>query len=283
MTRRRSVRDIHIGCQTYTWEMLGYRWEGSVDDILKTISGAGYSGVEITNTMIGDYYERPQDFKAALQKYSLEFAAFGFVPQHGFTEKQFMNEEIERARRGIDFVSHFAGCRLVLAGGSSEKRDDLEEKFQTMCSLYNSVAEIASKKSVPVDVHAHSHAGSIIETEEEYDRLMSMTDSSLVGWNPDTGHIVRGGVDLLHLLDKHKSRIRHLHFKDVGNDGKWRMLGKGLCDFGAVFSLLEEIDFTGWVVCEEESEEAWNDQAGSISSNRKYIEALGHEQKQSPE
>ena len=267
---------IHIGCQTYTWEMLGEEWKGSVDDILKAIADAGYAGVEITNTMIGGYYDHPAEFRKALEKYNLAFPAFGFVPSHGFTEREFVDEEIERAREGIDFLTHFPGCRLVLAGGSTPTRDGLEKKFETMCSVYNTVAKMASERGVPVDVHAHSHAGSIIEREEEYDRLMDMTDASLVGWNPDTGHIVRGGVDLLHLLAKHPSRIRHVHFKDVGTDGKWRMMGQGVCDFGAVLALLREMDFTGWVVCEEESEGARKDQLGSIVGNRKYITSIGY-------
>jgi len=266
---------IHVGCQTYTWEMLGNKWKGNVEDILKAISDAGYSGIEITNTMIGKYYNSPESFGEVLKKYGLEFPALGFVPLHGFTDSGFKDEEISEAIRGIDFVSHFQGCRLVLAGGSTKARDNIENKFETMCTIYNKVAEIALKKDVPVDVHAHSHAGSIIETEEEYDKLMKMTDESLVGWNPDTGHIVRGGVDLLYLLRKHKSRITHLHFKDVSNNGKWKLMGKGICNFNDVLLLLQEIDFNGWIICEEESEDARNDQFGSILKNRKYIASLG--------
>jgi sugar phosphate isomerase/epimerase len=256
--------------------MLGDQWRGTVDGILEAISNAGYSGIEITNTMIGDYYHAPERFLDALKKHDLAFPAFGFVPLHGFTESDYIEAEIEAARKGIDFLSHFPGCRMVLAGGSTDSRDNIEEKFETMCTIYNRVAKMATEKSVPVDVHAHSHAGSIIETVEEYDRLMGLTDSSLVGWNPDTGHIVRGGVDLLALIEKHKSRIRHVHFKDVGTDDKWRIMGKGICDFKGVLNLLEDVDFAGWVVCEEESDEAWKDQQRSIVENRKYIATLGY-------
>jgi len=30
-----------LGCQTFTWEMLGDRWRGTTDDILDAIAGAG--------------------------------------------------------------------------------------------------------------------------------------------------------------------------------------------------------------------------------------------------
>lgn len=175
---------IKIGCQTYTGEMLRERWRGTVDNILDAVAAAGYQGIEITNTGRG-------------------------------------HEELENACKGIDFVSLFSATRLELAGGGTEDRRNLEAQFKTMCGLYNRIAREARERGVPVDVHPHSHAGSIIETAEEYDRLMSMTDSDLVGWCPDTGHIVRGGLDLVSTLKKYGERIRNVHFKDVDRFGSW--------------------------------------------------------------
>ena len=53
---------IRIGCQTYSWEMLGKKWNGRVDDILVAVAGAGYEGIEITQTMIREYAPRPAEF-----------------------------------------------------------------------------------------------------------------------------------------------------------------------------------------------------------------------------
>ncbi len=267
---------FHIGCQTYTWEMLGDKWKGSVDDILAIISSAGYEGVEITNTMIGDYYNNPVEFAAALKKRGLDFAAFGFVPLHGWTDSSYRQDEIQNAIRGIDFVSNFPGCRFDLAGGSTQSRENLDEKFKIMCNIYNEVASYASKKGVPADVHPHSHAGSIIETAEEYERLMKMIDKDLVGWCPDTGHIVRGGLDLLETLNKYKKRIRHIHLKDVDSEGKWKPMGSGVCDFPGVLKLLEDIGYNGWVIGEEESDDARFDQITAVSQNRTYLKSLGY-------
>ena len=43
---------LRVGCQTYTWEMLGQNWKGSVDSILDAVAQAGYEGIEITNSMM---------------------------------------------------------------------------------------------------------------------------------------------------------------------------------------------------------------------------------------
>ncbi len=268
--------EMKIGCQTYTWEMLGDEWTGSVDDMLDVIAGAGYAGVEITNTMIGTYYENPRGFAGALEKTGLSFPSFGFVPLYRFTDAGHYTEEIENIKRGIDFASRFPGCRLDLAGGSTENREGIDEKFEIMCRIYNEAASLAVTKNVPVDVHPHSHAGSIIETAEEYQKLMDMTDTSLVGWCPDTGHIVRGGLDLLDTIKTYSDRIGNVHFKDADSFGNWRPMGKGICDFKSCLELFESTGYTGWVIGEEESNEARKDQKKAVTENRRYLRSLGY-------
>lgn len=56
-----------------------------------------------------------------------------------------------------------------------------------------------------------------IETTNTMIRL----DPQYVSFGPDTGHIVRGGQDLLTCLRTHLPRITHLHFKDVTATGEW--------------------------------------------------------------
>lgn len=267
---------IQIGCQTYTWEMLGDEWKGSVDDMLDTIAEAGYEGVEITNTMIAEYYNDPGGFAKTLEKRGLVFASFGFVPMNSFTDPAFFDEEIALARKGVDFVSHFPGCRLDLAGGSSDNRDNMDEKFETMCRMYNEVGAYGDSRNVPVDFHPHSHAGSILETAEEYSAVMECTDASIIGWCPDSGHIVRGGQDFIDTISRYRDRIRNFHFKDVNKNGKWKLMGEGVCDYPKALELLESIGYGGWVIGEEESDEAWADQKGSVSKNRQYLTSLGY-------
>ena len=74
---------LRIGCQTYTWEMLGDAWQGSADDLLAAIGGAGYTGIEITDRMIGTYANRPDEFSKALASNGLELIAFAWASPSG--------------------------------------------------------------------------------------------------------------------------------------------------------------------------------------------------------
>jgi inosose dehydratase len=97
-----------------------------------------------------------------------------------------------------------------------------------------------------------------------------------LSFGPDTGHIVRGGQDILACLRTHLGRISHLHLKDVTAEGRWAALGEGICDFGSVLELLESAGFGGWVVAEEESEDAGRDGAAAIRKNRAFLKSIGY-------
>ena len=101
---------LKVGCQTYTWEMLGTGWTGEPDDLLAAIAGGGYAGIEITDTMIGHYADRPLAFAAALEKHRLTLVAFACGSASGFTEPTALAEDLGGGRRGRS--SSWRGSRV---------------------------------------------------------------------------------------------------------------------------------------------------------------------------
>ena len=57
----------------------------------------------------------------------------------------------------------------------------------------------------------------MVQTQEEVDRFMSMTDPKLFGLSPDTAHLDLAGCDVVGTIDRYKHRIRFLDYKDA----KW--------------------------------------------------------------
>jgi len=268
---------LKVGCQTYTWEMLGAGWKGSVDDILDAVAAAGYQGIEITNSMIREYAGRPADFAKAIKQRGLTLPAFAYASPAGLTDPAARASDLAGADEAIRFIGNFAGAVLALGGASTPDRNDVDRKIGLAADFYNEVGRRGRNAGVPVAFHPHSHHGSIFESRAEYERIMALTDPEVVGWNPDTGHIVRGGQDLLDTLRTFGSRIVHVHLKDADRDSNWQPLGKGVCDIPAVLKFLEvEINYHDWVVGEEESAEAHKDQKAAIRWNRDYLKSLGH-------
>ena len=151
-----------------------------------------------------------------------------------------------------------------------------EDKFAIAAEVYNKAGELGRKAGVQVAVHPSSHHNTLLFDRADYDRIFGLLDQSLVGWVPDTGHILRGHKDMADTLTTYRDRIRYVHLKDVDASGTWAMLGKGVCDTAKVIDIASAApNFNGWLVLEEESETAAADPAGAVKTNRQTMRGYG--------
>ena len=131
------------------------------------------------------------------------------------------------------------------------------------------------KSSYGITLAYHHHMGAYVESPEDVDHLMALTDADKVGLLYDTGHAYFGGAtDPVALLKHHAARVVHVHCKDVRpkviaqarNDG-WSFLtgvingtftvpGDGTIDYDAVLSTLHGAGYQGWLVVEAEQDPA---------------------------
>jgi sugar phosphate isomerase/epimerase len=260
---------IKVGCQTFTWEMLGDGWRGSADDLLSAISGAGYQGIEITERMIGAYRDRPEAFAKALREHGLTLVSYACGSASGFTEEAALDSDFAMAERAIAFAGAFPGAHVSFGSATLTSEGPRDQKFATAARFYNGAAARGQRVGVPVAVHPSSHHNTLLLSRDDYDRMFALLDSEVVGWVPDTGHILRGDQDILDTLRSYRDRIRYVHLKDVDANGEWQMLGAGICDTRAVIEAVRTAPhFNGWLVLEEESTEAGRDPAAAVAKNR---------------
>ncbi|GLX01591.1 TIM barrel protein [Microtetraspora sp. NBRC 16547] len=113
----------------------------------------------------------------------------------------------------------------------------------------------------------HHHLGTDVETVEEIERLLGLTDVSLC---LDTGHLWLAGGDPVAAIGRWAGRIRQVHVKDASRDtlarvraadgdlweavrrGVFPPLGAGDLDIEAVVRALGRIGYEGWVVVEQD-------------------------------
>ena len=266
---------LKIGCQTFTWEMLGDAWTGGPDDLVAAIAAGGYAGIEITDGMIGSYAGRAADFARRLDAVGLALVAFSVRSQGGFTEPGHAAADLEAVRRWVEFVARFPGAVVSLGSATLMSEGDRGDKFELAAEIYNRAAEIGRASGVAVAVHPSSHHDTLLFDRTDYDRIFALLEP-LVGWVPDTGHILRGGQTIGDTLTAHRDRIRYLHLKDVDAQGTWAMLGEGACDIPAGIATVRQAPrFNGWIVAEEESETAALDPALAVRTNRLTLRRLG--------
>jgi inosose dehydratase len=117
-------------------------------------------------------------------------------------------------------------------------------------------------------VAVHPHHGTVVERQEDVDRLLEV---STVGLCLDTGHVVVGGGDPVAIAAAAGSRVLHVHLKDVDaptaervehgdlgyhdavREGLYRSLGDGDIDVLGVLRWLQESRYDGWYVLEHDA------------------------------
>lgn len=128
----------------------------------------------------------------------------------------------------------------------------------------------------------HPHIWGPMEREHEIHTVLSLTDPKYVGLTTDTAHLTLGGMDAVKIISDYFPRIAEVHLKDTypkyrnnkstptqaehRQASLYHNLGAGGVDFPAIFKVLRDRNFKGWVVSDLDAPRP-NDGTGSIQNN----------------
>lgn len=294
-----------IGCGQITWIRFGANgaeWQAPETQVLAEIAQAGYDGAPA-----GPGGERtPQQL---LELYG----SFGLRPAPGyigtaFWEAQRRDEILQRIREHARFAQELGCSELYVAPGGFDYQtrsgltrretaghvraeDSLtDDEFRVFAATLNAAGELALEYGVRACFH--NHVGTVIETRDEVDRLLSLTDPELVFLGPDTGHLAWAGADPVAFCRDYLKRIKTLHLKDIdaavrdrGREAGWDYgtfsdngvfveLGEGMVDIPALLELLRAEDFGGWLIVETDVTQKPT-ALESITVSRQYLRGCG--------
>lgn len=259
---------MKIGCSPITW-----RRQAPLEESLREIAAVGYEGAPA-----GYQPEKSPEEVAKL------YRSFGLKPAPGYLGANY-HDRAERlairelAKRHADW-SAALGCteifvaescfadRFAVAGHETANRADrmTDDGYRAAADALDDVGLICRQRGVTACFH--NHAGSYLETRDEIEKLLALTDSSLVAIGLDTGHLAYAGADVIDFTAAHAQRIKAVHMKDVHGAilaevrrrklgyheaqeiGIWAELGEGTIDFGPLFEHLRAAGFAGWTIVE---------------------------------
>ena len=142
---------------------------------------------------------------------------------------------LNNAQDRDEFPEDFDAKLLVVF--SPNRTNLTEASFKVMCESFNRVGELADEMGFRAGLH--NHMGQMVQTQEEVDRCMAMTDPKLFWFSPDLAHLYLAGCDPASNLDKHRSRLMMMDYKDAKKEasqiprsdfrsGRWRYRLPGL-------------------------------------------------------
>ena len=264
---------IQYGCQTYPWKMNISAYAGEVPHIIQKTAQAGFGGLEAEICMLGDYFQKPEEVKALLEENHIVLATL--VLHQPWEQPQETDEEKKQSDEAIEFLTHFPFAKLMVSHHAGQtprgEGEALLTRRKHLLSCMNAVACRAAERGIVTCYHPNSAKNSLFRTAEDYKVLFELMDQTRIGWVPDVGHIVNGGMDALALLKEGRSRICHVHFKDRAADGTWAVMGKGDIDYPAIVRYLEESGYGGWIMVEDESPKAEQDSDGVVLWDGTYM------------
>lgn len=265
--------------------------ENSFEQCISEMALSGFSGSEIGNK----YPKDPDVLKHYLDVRGLRICNAWFsslLLSDGY------DATIDAFIKHRDFL-HALGAKVI---GASEQGNSIQgknvsifgnkpvytdEQWELIAKGFNEMGRLAREKDMYFTVHHHMGTG--VQTADEIDRLMEMTDENLVFLLFDTGHLAFAGEDAVAVLKKYVHRTKHVHLKSIRKDiiaegkvkgysfldcvraGAFTVPGDGDFDFRPVFDILSDADYEGWVVVEAEQDPAKANPFEYALLARKYI------------
>ena len=241
---------------------LGYHpatWGGRLDGLwqgLPFMSRCGWDGFEYCYDDLGDcaagpsWYERPDEFQQKLDEYQMTLSALYI--SSGYRDADEVAEHRARVTAGADFCAELGARRspppfILLDGGARQDSGQYSDAdFIRVADAANRCGEICRAKGLQCSWH--QHWGTMFEFEEQFTRLMEMTDPELVLCTPDTAQLSLGDFDVVETVRRYRDRIRYIHFKDLDTNRRFIELGRGTVDFVGAWQALGAEAYDGWVV-----------------------------------
>ena len=251
---------------------------------LNEISVSGFNAFETHDINVLPFMENVKGFVDILSETETQliavycpgqFVAKSFVD--GLIRKFYLKEH-EHFARFAEFVSSVGGEKLAV-GGTVGRKATKEKHFVALSKLLNNLGKICNDLDLKLTYHPHLRT--IIETQDEVEKLCALTDPDLVNFTLETAHLSLSGTNLLKLIKTHGKRINHVHFKDI-LDGKFVEFGTGTLDFSQLLKSLKQIGYDDWIVIEDELNAREIFWSGSTSrtpieiakNSREYIDKL---------
>lgn len=287
---------VKLGIAPIAWtndDMPDLGKENTFEQCVSEMALAGFTGSEVGNK----YPKDPEVLKKALELRGVEicnqwFSSFLITKPFEEVEKEF--------RAQLTFLKAM-GSKII---GASEQSHSVQgqmetpvfghkyvmndEEWELLCTGLNKLGKIA-KEEYGISLTFHHHMGTVVQTAEETARLMEGTNPEYVNLLFDSGHFAYCGEDPVAMVKKYVDRIKHVHLKDIRPDvvakvkaedmsflagvraGAFTIPGDGCVDFDSIFKVLEEADYTGYMVVEAEQDPAKANPLEYAIRARKFI------------
>lgn len=248
----------------------------SPEDILDDIARAGYEG-----TQLGSGFPEGAELRMALAGRGLRLAeVYAALPA---TAAGLGPDALAVGRERLRLLDEGGGDVLCVALDGSPDRESAagraddpstprlaDPAWLELADVLHQLADAAISGGHRLAFHPH--AATFVETADELERLLAVTDARRIGVCLDVGHWIVGGGDPVAAIRRLGARLTHVHLKDVDPDVHadlrrgtlpsleaatrariFTELGSGVLDLPGCLRALRDVGYAGWLMVEQDS------------------------------
>jgi sugar phosphate isomerase/epimerase len=288
------------------------------DEILDTLNSAGLALTELSTHLQGQLVASHPAYDVLLEGFAPPELAQDLKGREAWAVQQLLWAAQASYRLGLTAHATFSGALAwpFFYPWPQRPAGLIDEAFTELGRRWKPILDAFDEAGV--DACFELHPGEDLHDGVTFGRFLEA-----VGGHPranilyDPSHMILQQLDYLAFLDIYHDRVRAFHVKDaeyrpsgrsgvyggyqnwIDRPGRFRSLGDGQIDFGAIFSKMAQYDFPGWAVVEWEccikhpqdgaaegakfvrnhiirvTEKAFDDFAGSGSDAEKNKKILG--------
>ena len=210
-------------------------------------------------------------------KFGLAIPMMCFSPDYTHPDLKKRLEELEKQKKAIDLTVKLGGkfCRTL----SGQNRPGLVRKQAVgwCVEMIREAVAYSQERGIIINIENHYKDGywkypEFAISSEVFLEIVEQIDSPYLGINFDPSNTIVAGEDPIELLQKIKTRVVTMHASDRylkgGNLADLRkiemdpvygyagsiqhgVIGKGLNDYDAIFRILKDAGFNGWISIED--------------------------------
>jgi len=272
--------DILFGTTSSLW--------GTEHDIawaIRRIAALGLQGIEPYGNNIETYRSKPLELKKLFDAAGITFidASNGEMGQStNFIDPAEIPKTIaDHVAFARDFLQPLGARHWKCNMGNRPAGGPTDDQLKRLSDTLNEIGR--QTIAMGIKMAPHPHIWGPMERERDVRRVMELTDPKYVWLTTDTGHLVLGGMDPVKIMGDYFPRIAEVHLKDTyakyrGNTSTptqeqhrvasvYHNLGGGGVDFPAVFKLLRDRQYKGWVVLDLDGPRKGDDGYDAIGGN----------------
>ena len=190
--------------------------------------------------------------------------------------------QLDYLRRDIALISDFGFRYVRVTAGQNHPGLEIHEAAKRCADCFAKMADVAERYGVRMVFENHSKPGAwpLIDFSFNQEAFLAVYEEIRdipMGINFDTANAVACGANPEQLLKSVIDKVETIHLNDAATVGKWTPtpVGRGLVDFEAIFHVLKENNFDGWVCIEEASGQGLQGIDNAIEFARKYVNERG--------